>query len=239
MELRMAVDVKDGQYVYATGGDRRLYRPPAWMEGRALAPQEAMAALGQRFGVDRFYVADLDAIAGDRQAAVARYRGVASDMWLDLGVRSSEDWQGMVRTFTCPLIMATETASFHDWPQLLRLLRYDDVVSLDMRGDLVLFRDTAVPLAVIQEYLSLIHDNLRILVLDLDRVGSGRGPNWAVLQRLEGQHPRLWIGGGIRHGGDLEEAERMGIEGAVVATAIFTGAIAWPFRRPFPVADEG
>ncbi len=235
----MAVDIKSGSYVYATGGDRRNYRPPAWLNGQMISPAEAFRVLGQQFGADRFYVADLDAIGGEPTTALPRYRGLDADMWLDLGIRSQEDWALATHTLRCPLILATETVSFRDWPDFVRLLRYDDVVSLDMRGGKVVFRDAHVDLGLLTQYMPLVHGNLRVLALDLDRVGSGQGPNWDLLDRLRGRHPRLWIGGGVHDTRDLEEAEAKGIEGAVVATALFTGAVTWPRRGTLGVTGEG
>jgi phosphoribosylformimino-5-aminoimidazole carboxamide ribotide isomerase len=228
MQLRIAVDIKDGIYVHATGGDRARYRPPAWVQGERLAPRQALDAIRRRFGADRFYLADLDAIAGASASVLTRYQGLSVDAWLDLGIKSPAEWLAAAQALESPLILATETSRQQEWGRMVRLLRYDDVVSLDIRQGQVIFRDGLVDVANLDHYLSAVHPSSRVLALDLDRVGSGRGPDWPLIHHLRRCHPRIWIGGGVRHQSDLAYAQTLGIEGAVIATALFNGHVALP-----------
>jgi uncharacterized protein related to proFAR isomerase len=64
-------------------------------------------------------------------------------------------------------------------------------------------------------------------VLDLARVGSGGGPDVALLAELHSRLPDVEVlaGGGVRHAGDLRALAGAGAAGALVATALHGGAI--------------
>lgn len=224
MQIRVAVDIQDGIYVHATGGDRTRYQPPDWL-GRRVSASEAMHEMGRQFGARQFYLADLDGIGGRSVEVAGRYRTLTQDTWLDLGVRSLGMWQEVSAQVDLPLILATETVGQSQWRELLRCLRYDDVVSVDCRGPEVQFADGLQSLAECHFWLGEVPVGIRVLYLGLDRVGSRGGPDWDAVRLLRQYHPRVWIGGGIRGRQDLERAESLQVEGVVVATALFDGLI--------------
>jgi len=80
------------------------------------------------------------------------------------------------------------------------------------------------PLSLIMELNSYpIHD---IIILELDRVGTGVGVDFDFLARaVECSEHDILCGGGVRSCEDLYKMEDMGIKGALVATAIHNGAI--------------
>src|SRR2546430_12004169 len=65
------------------------------------------------------------------------------------------------------------------------------------------------------------------MVLDLARVGSGRGVDCVLLEALRRAHPHvdLLAGGGIGTARDLERLADAGLDGALVATALHDGRI--------------
>ena len=64
-------------------------------------------------------------------------------------------------------------------------------------------------------------------MLDLARVGSGEGPDVALLGELHARFPdvELLAGGGVRDAADLRALAGAGASGALVATALHGGAI--------------
>lgn len=226
----MAIDIKDGVYVYATGGDRARYGPPKWLEDRQLTPSEGLCEITRRFGATQFYLADLDAIGGQTLQVLPRYRGIAQDVWIDLGVHSIPQWYSVSRQIDVPLILCTETVALEQWLPLTRLLRYDDIISLDYRGGQVVFADGCVEVGALGAVLQEIKLSTRVLFLDLERVGSNRGPKWDVIEEIRRLHPRVWIGGGIRDASDVSVAQWLHLEGIVAATAVFNGSI--PVKMP-------
>jgi HisA/HisF family protein len=230
LHIRVAVDIKDGIYVYATGGNRERYLPPDWLQGKALSPSEALYELNRRFGANQFYMADLDAIGGRTEEVLGRYRRVTRDVWLDLGVHSDLQWHYITSQLDLPLILCTETTPVEEWLALTRLLRFDDIISLDYREGNVRFLDTMVTVEALPELLQSIKLCTRVLFLDLDRVGSQMGPQWDIIGGLRRLLPRVWVGGGIRDHRDLSLAEELRIEGIVMATGVFNGSVALQAR---------
>jgi len=66
-----------------------------------------------------------------------------------------------------------------------------------------------------------------IVVLDLARVGSGRGVDSVLVRGLRRAHPHveLLAGGGIGTARELERLAAAGLDGALVATALHDGRI--------------
>jgi uncharacterized protein related to proFAR isomerase len=64
-------------------------------------------------------------------------------------------------------------------------------------------------------------------VLDLARVGSGAGPDIALIAEIHAAFPELELlaGGGVRDAGDRRALDAAGAAGALVATALHGGVI--------------
>ena len=65
------------------------------------------------------------------------------------------------------------------------------------------------------------------IVLDLARVGSGAGPDVALIAEIHAAFPDLELlaGGGVRDAEDLRALADAGAAGALVATALHSGVI--------------
>ena len=66
-----------------------------------------------------------------------------------------------------------------------------------------------------------------VIVMTLDRVGAGSGPDLTTFERLRALAPgRQWIGaGGIRDASDLPAAAAAGASGWLVASALHDGRL--------------
>jgi phosphoribosylformimino-5-aminoimidazole carboxamide ribotide isomerase len=67
-----------------------------------------------------------------------------------------------------------------------------------------------------------------VIALDLARVGTGSGVDLdliAAVRRVMPPHVTVLAGGGVRGWGDLEQLAAVGCDGALVATALHTGAL--------------
>jgi phosphoribosylformimino-5-aminoimidazole carboxamide ribotide isomerase len=66
-----------------------------------------------------------------------------------------------------------------------------------------------------------------VIVLDLARVGTGAGPDLAVIERVRESTPNVTLlaGGGVRGLADLRRLADAGCDAALVATALQTGAL--------------
>jgi phosphoribosylformimino-5-aminoimidazole carboxamide ribotide isomerase len=103
------------------------------------------------------------------------------------------------------------------------------VLSLDLRSGRVLSSDPELAALGAPEALARLgrFGVREVIVLDLARVGSGAGPDVALIRELAARFPELELlaGGGVRDVADLRALAEAGAAGALVATALHGGAI--------------
>ena len=102
------------------------------------------------------------------------------------------------------------------------------VLSLDLRGGRLLSPDPALAALGARRTRSRACADAGVreaIVLDLARVGSGEGPDVALLAALRARFPEveLLAGGGVRDAADLRALADAGAAGALVATALHSG----------------
>lgn len=222
MEVIPVIDLKGGVVVHARAGDRKAYQPLAspFLEGSA--PDAVVRALLRLFPFRSLYIADLDAIEGrgDHDAVIARIAEIAPsvDIWVDRGFGSAVAAARWLERNPGRLVIGSESqrdasvlAALSGNPRL--------VLSLDFRGE------------AFQGPEALLNDAAlwpkRIIVMTLARVGSGAGPDVARLSAIAARAPDrlVYAAGGVRNLTDLRAAEQAGASGALVATALHSGAI--------------
>ena len=66
-----------------------------------------------------------------------------------------------------------------------------------------------------------------VVAMNLDRVGSGEGPDLALLGALRRRAPgcRLVAAGGVRDGTDLDQLAAAGVSAVLLATALHEGRV--------------
>jgi len=108
--------------------------------------------------------------------------------------------------------------------------------SLDMRGGVpVIAKAAAIPVHT-PEIIAASAVNAgaaALIVLDLERVGTGAGVDLSLLGAVRRTVPGVMLlaGGGVRGWDDLLRLEDVGCDAALVATALHSGAID-PRARP-------
>jgi phosphoribosylformimino-5-aminoimidazole carboxamide ribotide isomerase len=222
------IDLKDGVAVHAVRGERQRYRPLRSEIVAGADPVAVARALRDRLGLRELYVADLDAIAGGPgHEDTLRALAAEAELMVDAGAGDAAGVERLLALGAARVIVGTETladaAAFAELP-LERL-----VLSLDMRARQVLARDPELAALGPGEALArLARAGLReAIVLDLARVGSGEGPDLGLVGELHGRFPQLALlaGGGVRDAADLRALAQVGAAGALVATALHSGAI--------------
>src|SRR4051812_10913753 len=257
MRVVGVIDLKGGAAVHAVRGERERYRPVHSAIGGDDGDALALArGFRDALGLEEIYVADLDAIVGrtDRAAGsghaagsepstgrhhtaggdhTALLRALASEarLMVDAGVTEPAAAQGLLALGARRVIVGTETlASAAALDRLLADLPNGAVIlSLDLRDGRVLSPDAQLAGAPARDVLARLHrGGLReAIVLDLARVGSGAGPDVALIAELHDTFPDLELlaGGGVRTVDDLRALEGAGAAGALVATALHRGDI--------------
>jgi phosphoribosylformimino-5-aminoimidazole carboxamide ribotide isomerase len=238
------LDLLGGRAVLARGGRRAAYAPVR----SALVPDETAGdplALARAYrdtlGCDEWYVADLDAIGGaaPQRALVRALAGLGGRLLVDQGVYEAGPARDVLADGAVRVVIGLETLpSFAALADVARAVGPERLVfGLDLRDGQPLVRSGALPVRPShhpspEDVVSAAVEAgaAAILVLDLARVGSGRGVDLDLLAAIRRAHPavELLAGGGIGAVRDAERLGAIGCDGVLVATALHDGRLAKP-----------
>jgi phosphoribosylformimino-5-aminoimidazole carboxamide ribotide isomerase len=229
------VDLLRGTAVHARGGYRHTYVPVAASGGAAIDGDAAALARVylEQFGLSELYVADLEAILGGAPQAdlIRSLVSLGAPVWLDAGVSTVEAARAALDLGVARLVVGLETL-----PSFERLSRICEAAgdsgvafSLDLREGIPLAAGD-IPSAETPERLAagaVRAGASAVIVIDVARVGSGRGVDLTLLARVRKAVPGVTLiaGGGIRTIADLERLAAVGCDGALVASALHEGGI--------------
>ncbi len=221
------IDLMGGKVVRAIRGDRANYRPWCSHVCPTADPLEAASNLTAMTGGRRLYVADLDAIAGDRATNAEFVRKLAAeyDLLLDPGIRTAADAAPLPELGNGQIVVGSETLA--DWGTLAVLARDRSngiAFSFDLRGGrLIGPLCDGTPLAAAALRVSE-YGVSTVIVLELEQVGDGHGANnlagsVSTVQEAMSASEVL-AGGGV---GSLSDVRMLGDTGAarvLIATAL-------------------
>jgi phosphoribosylformimino-5-aminoimidazole carboxamide ribotide isomerase len=211
------IDLSAGVVVHARRGERDRYRPIETPLARSSQPLDVVTGLLELHAFTTLYIADLDAITqrGDHHAEIRRIgtRFPGLELWIDAGVRTAADYRAIAELGT--VVIGAETLS--DTALLERAK--GAVLSLDFRGS-----DFLGPAALLNDATRW---PTRVIAMNLARVGSGEGPDLALVARLREHTPdaAIYAAGGVRDAADLRAARAAGTAGALVATSLHDGRL--------------
>jgi phosphoribosylformimino-5-aminoimidazole carboxamide ribotide isomerase len=234
MQIIPVLDLLDRVVVRGIAGNRSAYRPIVSRLVTRPDPLELARGFREQFGLSQIYVADLDAILEDRPSwnIYTRLCEEGFELLIDAGLRTIAGAQRVLECGVRKVVIGLET-----WPGpelLSELCREIDpermLFSLDLKEGRPLGNprawQTDDPLLIAQRAIEAgAHE---LIVLDLASVGGGAGPSTVALcQAIQRRFPgtRLVTGGGVRHGDDLRELARQGIDGVLVASALHDGRL--------------
>ncbi len=231
------LDVKNGQAVHAVAGDRAHYRPLQSVLHPTADPIALARAYRDRLDLPAIYVADLDGIErGEPDLALVRaLHDLGLELWIDAGLEDETQLGPMLDLDRATIVVGLETVRGHRAVQAIVDRAGPDrvVASVDLfegRSRCAAGADWA---AADPERLctALIAIGVRqLLLLDLARVGTGRGTGTnKLLTRLADRHAgldlRLSVGGGIAGMDDVRSAQRSGAAAVLVGSALHDGRI--------------
>jgi phosphoribosylformimino-5-aminoimidazole carboxamide ribotide isomerase len=234
MRIIPVIDVMAGQVVRGVAGRRQDYRPLVSRLTSSCHPVDVAKAFLERFGFTELYLADLDAIAGSPPAlpVYAALQALGIHLWVDAGVRDALTAQRVAETGVASIVVGLETLL---GPEELRKIcgnlgRLRTVFSLDLKegqplGDTSRWKG-ADPWSIAEQAVAA--GIMRLIVLDLARVGVGSGTGTEQLcQQLASAYPQVEIvaGGGVRDPADLHRLKQLGVRGVLVASALHDGRI--------------
>lgn len=234
MDLIPAIDLLDGTAVRLVQGD---------YERRAASVDDPRSTITGWIGagVRWLHLVDLAGARAGRpehlelaSALAASARAAYPDVRVELGggLRSIADVEAALEAGMDVAILGTAAVKDPDllaacvarWPGRI-------AVSIDVRGEQLAIEGwtrsslaNAVDLGVETVGAGVGH----LIVTDVERDGTRRGPNQALLARMREAVPRarLVAAGGIATTEDLRELAAIGVDGAVVGLALIDGSLA-------------
>jgi phosphoribosylformimino-5-aminoimidazole carboxamide ribotide isomerase len=234
MRIIPVLDLMEGLVVHAIKGERERYEPVKSILAGSAEPLEVARCLQTETKCRTFYIADLDAIQGighNREAIGEIASQLDAELWVDAGVADAGSANRLVEAGADVVIIGSETLS-----DLLQLRFICDSVpmekfifSLDMAKGRVLSRTAALKgISPSQALACLTSEGLdRFILLTLDAVGAGGGPDLPLLQDAKRDYPHhsFIAGGGVKTPDHLQALSDTGADGVLVATSLHKGWI--------------
>ncbi|MBS0234778.1 MAG: nickel transporter [Proteobacteria bacterium] len=224
MDVIPVIDVAHGQVVRAMRGERSGYRPIETPLSPSAEPADVTRGLAKVFPFHKLYVADLDGIEGRGRNThlVPIFSQVLprAEIWIDAGTGSRSAARSVLAAPVATLVVGTESIeTVRVWEEISAEAPGRTVLSLDFRHG-----EFMGPEAMLSD--SSLWPS-RVVVMTLDRVGANEGPD---IGRLEGivsraKGRRIYAAGGVRDRRDLDEIRKIGVSGALVASALHAGKI--------------
>ena len=219
MDIIPVLDVARGQVVHAVEGKRTAYRPIETPLANSTEPADLARGLRALFPFRKIYVADLDGIEGRGRNTrlVPSLSQVLphTEIWIDAGTGSRGAARAVLAAPIATLVVGSESLeNARVWHDIVAEAPPRTVLSLDFRGS-----EFMGPEALLDDPTLW---PARVIVMTLDRVGSGGGPDVARLQQIASRagSRRVYAAGGIRNRADLDRIRAAGAAGALVASAL-------------------
>ena len=228
LNLIPVIDLLQGQVVRAVRGDRQAYRPIVSALCASSDPVTVARILCDHCAARQLYVADLDALQGGAtQVAVLAELLEALpgiELWLDAGLADASAGQALrsrLAPFASRIVLVYGSESLRSREALERC--FGNAADEDeRRAALSLDRRDGQRLDAAGCWDAVALWPKRLIVMTLERVGSGAGPDLDTLQEVRrlAPHAMLIGAGGIRSEDDLARAAAAGADAWLVASAL-------------------
>lgn len=222
------LDLYNRNVVHAQGGNRRKYQPVHITSTICTSsdPVEVIDAVKPA----EVYIADLNILQGmgahDTNFDIIRSVSLRTKTMLDPGISKLSDVPEAL-SIADTVILGTETASMETIARAASEFPGRVNVSIDKKNGRILTRDPHMPDDPFKIVEVLNDMDIRdIIILDMDRVGTSSGVDAQFLSKIASNSTHdVLLGGGVRDMADIEFLKKIGIKGALVATALHNGSI--------------
>lgn len=221
MNIIPVIDLKDGLAVSAIQGKRNGYQPINSPLCQSSLIEDVLQGYLSIYPFKTFYIADLNAIThiGDNQRLIDTLiqHHPALEFWVDNGKQIPDLFTS--KTLKYRPIIGSEYQQINNFQAGIESLK-NTVLSLDFfpesgyRGPLELL-----------ENATFWPQN--VIIMSLEKVGTNTGPDWDRLGFFCKKQPKknFIAAGGIRHADDLLSLKEIGVNYALIASALHSGAI--------------
>ena len=222
------MDIFNRSVVLAKGGIREKYRPVS--DSSIICTNSDPLDIVELLRPQEVYIADLNRLQGkepgETNAEIIKGVALRANTMLDSGISSMEEVDKAL-SIAGTAVVGTETGTFSVIKSAASGNPGRISVSIDMKHGKVLKKDTEISENLFEIVKMLNNFPLKDLIfLNLDRVGTASGFDLKCLRKLvEYSKHSVLLAGGIRDMEDLFILERLGIKGALIATAIHSGLV--------------
>jgi phosphoribosylformimino-5-aminoimidazole carboxamide ribotide isomerase len=227
MEIIPAIDLRNGRCVRLFQGD---YKRETVFDEDPLK----VAVRWQKLGARRIHMVDLDGAAAGESVNFNIVKSIAATVTaptqLGGGIRTMETIDKILTAGVERVILGTIAV---ENPELVRTAcrKYPGkiILSIDARDGLVATRGwlKATSIKAIDLAKEMVNLGVtRFIYTDIKKDGTLSGPNYAALSELM-QEIKLPViaAGGVSSLENLRELRRIGVEGAIIGQALYTGNI--------------
>ena len=232
MQIIPVIDLLNNVVVHAKCGQRQLYKPIQSLLTASSAPLDIVTALLELYSFQTLYIADLDAICGtgNNVSAIEAISQVYPNLtiWLDCGIGQMNARALYIGDNIRPVVGSENIQTLQDYRAISYACQSKHVLSLDY--------STGYDLNIGAMGISELHQSARFwpddtICMTLNAVGSEQGADMKRLNEImrlnaaRKAQSRIYAAGGVRHSQDLQALARMGITGALIATALHNGTL--------------
>lgn len=227
------IDILGGDVVHAVAGERHHYKPIKSVLVDSSNPIQVARAFKEKLARTFLYVADLDAImgSGDNSGVLWEIKQKFNfTMMIDAGAATLDDAVRLIKQGFDFVVLGTET--LHSLDALKNIMDSSIgervIASLDVKLQKTLSECAELSGLEPMGAANLLYEYgvRRLILLELDRVGTLKGPNLNLLGELcRIPFDEVLAGGGIRDKDDLWALKKLNISGVLVASALHTGRL--------------
>ncbi|MDR1967206.1 MAG: nickel transporter [Burkholderiaceae bacterium] len=228
LDLIPVIDLLHGQVVRALRGDRQSYRPIVSALCASSDPPTVARILCDHCAARQLYVADLDALQGgatQMEVLTGLLQALPGiELWLDAGLSGAAAGQALLRQlapYAARIVLVYGSESLRSREALAHC--FDTPAGAqDSRAALSLDRRDGQRLDPAGCWDAAHLWPQRLIVMTLERVGSGAGPDLETVRQVRQLAPRAMLvgAGGIRSEDDLARASAVGADAWLVASAL-------------------
>jgi phosphoribosylformimino-5-aminoimidazole carboxamide ribotide isomerase len=222
MQIIPVIDLLNGVVVHAQRGDRKNYQPIQSALTTSHQPLDIVAALLEIYPFKELYIADLNAIQktsgihSDNYDVITKIKQHyhALNVWVDAGISNKVELDRWHLSGVNLVIGSENFTQLDDYLVIKELLQGHFMLSLDF-----MLGGYQGPLAMRNEPNYWPE---KVIVMSLANVGANQGPSIELLKNIQSlaPHKQIYAAGGVRQVGDLMEMKKLGVGGALIASAL-------------------
>ncbi len=217
MELIPAIDVLNNIVVKAFSGERKKYKPIKSKLINSSNLENIIDSLLKEYKFKIIYIADLNAIMGNKnnfniiKRVIKKFPQI--DFWVDYGVRTFLDFKKFENMPFKTIIGSETLKNTMELKKIYKHKKKEIILSLDFKNDFFIG-----PLKLIKNKKLWPK---KIIFMIIDSIGAKKRPKLIKLKKLGLDLKKdYYLAGGISNNKDINFLKKNGFKGVILSTAI-------------------